>query len=155
MIYDINDSKGRYFMWLCITILLVVGLSTFLFIKATSEEEEIITRVIESLIVAYPIGTLPLGWKVKSTIMEILSGRPSWYVPFPKTRASFTEELVYSYNHPFLDFIKWGIIFPIVACINLFLLCFYVVLSMVIGIFFTPYFIISGIVFLAKGRYRT
>ena len=152
MIEDINDSKGIYFVWLGITILLVGGLSTFFFIKATSEEEEMLTRVMESFILAYPIGTLPLGLMVKRRIMDKLLNRPSWYVPLPKSGASFTEELVYSFNHPVMGFIQAGIIFPIVGGINIFLLCVYFVASLVIGIFFTPYFIISGIVFLAKGR---
>lgn len=152
MLEDINDSKGFYFMWLCITTLLVGGLSTFLFTKATSEEEEMLTRIMESFIFAYPIGTLPLGWMVKRRIMDKLLNRPSWYVPLPKSGASFTEELVYSFNHPVMGFIQGGIIFPIVVSINIFLLCVYFVASLVIGIFFTPYFIISGIVFLVKGR---
>lgn len=154
MLEDINDSKGFYFMWLCITTLLVGGLSTFFFMKATSEEEEMLTRVMQSFILAYPIGTLPLGWMVKRSIMDTLFNRPSWYVPFPGSNTSFTEETIYTNNHPFIGFIKYGIIYPIVACINIFLLCVYFVISMVIGIFFTPYFIISGIVFLAKGRYK-
>ena len=152
MLYGINDSKGKYFMWLCITALLVAGLLMFFITQSTIEEEEMLERVTAYFILAYPIGTLPLGWMVKRSIMDTLFNRPSWYVPLPKSGASFTEELVYSHNHPFMGFIYGGIIFPIVGGINFFLLCVYFVISMVIGIFFTPYFIISGIVFIVKGR---
>lgn len=144
MIKKINDSKKSYFTWLGVTgglfaVLAVLGLLAF---KSGLQAELAISQgmsVIFAVAVAYIFATFPLGMAVRRSFAK-------WYMHVPTENLRvFETNLVVALGRLFTVYFAVGV--------NIALLIIYCTLSEIIGIFFTPYFIISGIVFMATGRY--
>ncbi len=146
MVKGINSSKKYYFIWLSVFLVLFFGLMIGMTVWANKAPDLFNNKTVKLICLyalPYLIATLPMGITIRRRFMH-------WYAYVP------TDELDLDFN-----------IFSIVAVIragsrlfkclflsffNSLLLLFYLIVAIIIGIFFTPYFIISGIVLIVKKK---
>ncbi len=142
MIQGFNSSKKSYFIWLAVFLVLFVALAgVLLYLSSSSGEAP--ANIGEWLILfaaAHLVASFPIGFALRRRYLH-------WYAHIP------TEDLKIQVS----DVNLIPAIFSLVKCefftvLDLVLLAFYLVASAVIGVFFAPYLIVSGIIFIIKGR---
>ena len=140
MIENINNSRKKYFIWLGVTgalFIVLVVLVQFAIQSIKTEIPEFSLGVL-AVVIPYVMATLPLGWAVRRHIVKKYI-----HVPTEKIEV-FETNLVLALGRILLVSFCVGV--------NISLLSVYSIMSVLIGIFFTPYFIVSGIVFIVQKK---